>query len=241
MVSDLDGTLVRGRSSFPYFMLVAFEAGGVLRSVLLLLAAPLAYILYHFVSEAAGIKLLIFVTFSGVKAKKIESVSRAVLPKFYSEDLHPESWRVFSSFGRRYVLTANPRIMVEVFAKECLGADEVIGSEIEVTKGGYATGFVKAPGVLVGVNKENALKAKFVDDQPDVGMGDRKTDYPFMSLCKVSRIPNRSSHAPSTCVLAMSCNDSWRCSATFSSRRVMSCDCSVGVAGEFARHRGARS
>ncbi|BBN16154.1 glycerol-3-phosphate acyltransferase [Marchantia polymorpha subsp. ruderalis] len=188
VVSDLDGTLVRGRSSFPYFMLVAFEAGGVLRSVLLLLAAPLAYILYHFVSEAAGIKLLIFVTFSGVKAKKIESVSRAVLPKFYSEDLHPESWRVFSSFGRRYVLTANPRIMVEVFAKECLGADEVIGSEIEVTKGGYATGFVKAPGVLVGVNKENALKAKFVDDQPDVGMGDRKTDYPFMSLCKEAYI-----------------------------------------------------
>ncbi|KAL2611472.1 hypothetical protein R1flu_023164 [Riccia fluitans] len=184
IVADLDGTMLLGRSSFPYFMLVAFEAGGFLRASILLLLSPIAYILYHFVSESAGIKLLCFVSFVGLKARRIEVTSRAVLPKFYTEDVHPESWRVFSSFGKSYVLTANPRIMVEVFAKEYLGADEVIGSELEVTKGGRATGFLKAPGVCVGENKAAALREKLGDLRPDVGLGDRETDHAFMSLCK---------------------------------------------------------
>jgi hypothetical protein len=36
VVSDLDGTLLRGQSSFPYFMLAAFEGSGVIRALLLL-------------------------------------------------------------------------------------------------------------------------------------------------------------------------------------------------------------
>ena len=34
-------------------------------------------------------------SFVGLKVKDIEGVARAVLPKFYAEDIHPESWRVF--------------------------------------------------------------------------------------------------------------------------------------------------
>ncbi|KAG6544229.1 hypothetical protein Mapa_014332 [Marchantia paleacea] len=184
IVSDLDGTLLRGRSSFPYFMLIAFEVGGYFRSVLLLLTAPIIWILYNFVSEAAGIKLMIFVSFAGLKASKIQLASRAVLPRFYADDVHPETWRVLSSFGKRYILSANPRIMIEVFAKEYLGADEVIGTEIEVTTGGRATGFVKHPGVLVGDQKAKALKRTFGDQVPDVGTGDRESDYEFISMCK---------------------------------------------------------
>ena len=59
---------------------------------------------------------------AGIKVSSIESVARAVLPKFYAGDVHPESWRVFSSCGKRCVLTANPRVMVEPFLKEFLGA-----------------------------------------------------------------------------------------------------------------------
>ncbi|CAM6105618.1 unnamed protein product [Calypogeia fissa] len=184
VISDLDGTLVRARNSFPYFMLIAFEAGSWLRSVIFLLLSPIAWVLYHFISESAGIKFIIFLTFAGLKMKRIETVCRAVLPKFYAEDMHQVSWRVFSSFGKRYILTANPRVMVEVFGKEYLGADEILGSEMQVTKGGYCTGFVKAPGILVGDNKVNAMLEKFGKNVPDVGMGDRETDWPFMSLCK---------------------------------------------------------
>ncbi|KDP21255.1 hypothetical protein JCGZ_21726 [Jatropha curcas] len=154
VVADMDGTLLIGRSSFPYFALIAFEAGGFFRLLFLLLASPLAGVLYYFVSESAGIQVLIFASFAGLKVADIESVARAVLPKFYSSDLHPESWRVFSSCGKRYVLTANPRIMVEAFLKDFLGADVVLGTEISCYKG-RATGFVRSPGVLVGKNKAN--------------------------------------------------------------------------------------
>ncbi|KAL4581684.1 hypothetical protein LXL04_006211 [Taraxacum kok-saghyz] len=184
VVSDLDGTLLRGRSSFPYFALVAFEVGGVLRLLFLLLASPVAGILYYFISESAGIRVLIFATFAGMKISDIESVARAVLPKFYSGDLHPEAWRVFSACGKRCVLTANPTVMVEPFLKEFLGADLVMGTEIDSWKG-IATGLVKNPGVLVGGNKADALLKAFEDaPPPELALGDRKTDYPYMNLCK---------------------------------------------------------
>lgn len=181
----MDGTLLRGRSSFPYFALIAFEVGGIIRLLFLLLASPLAGILYYFISESAGIKVLIFATFSGMRVSDIKSVARAVLPKFYCADLHPESWRVFSSCGKRCVLTANPRIMVEPFLKDFLGADMVLGTEISTFKG-RATGFVRHPGVLVGKNKADAMKNTFKEAQPDIGLGDRHTDIPFMALCKVN-------------------------------------------------------
>ena len=184
VVADMDGTLLRGRSSFPYFALVAFEAGGALRLLFLLLLSPLAGFLYYFISESAGIRVLIFSAFAGLRVSDIESVARAVLPKFYSGDLHPESWRVFSACGKRYVLTANPRIMVEAFLKDFLGADLVMGTELSTFKG-RATGFVKLPGVLVDENKAAALRAAFGDTPPEIGLGDRHTDFPFMSLCKV--------------------------------------------------------
>ncbi|XP_073135295.1 glycerol-3-phosphate acyltransferase RAM2-like [Henckelia pumila] len=183
IVADMDGTLLRGRSSFPYFALVAFEVGGIFRLLFLLLLAPIAGFLYYLVSESAGIRVLIFATFAGTRVSDIESVARAVLPKFYSEDLHPESWRVFSACGRRCVLTANPRIMVEAFLKEYLGADMVLGTEI-LSYRGWATGLVKKPGVLVGRNKADALKAAFPEMRPEIGLGDRHTDFPFMELCQ---------------------------------------------------------
>ncbi|XP_050210142.1 glycerol-3-phosphate acyltransferase RAM2-like isoform X2 [Mercurialis annua] len=199
VVADMDGTLLIGRSSFPYFALIAFEAGGFFRLLFLLLASPLAALLYYFVSESAGIQLLIFTSFAGMKISDIESVARAVLPKFYSGDLHPESWRVFSSCGKRCVLTANPRIMVEAFLKDFLGADLVLGTEISSYKG-RATGFVKSPGVLVGSNKANALQKTFGDTKPEIGLGDRHTDAPFMSLCKESYLvsPNPKVRAVTT-------------------------------------------
>lgn len=184
VVADMDGTLLRGRSSFPYFALVAFEVGGILRLLFLLLLSPLAGILYYFVSESAGIKVLIFATYAGMKVSDIEMVARAVLPKFYSSDLHPESWRVFSACGKRCVLTANPRIMVEAFLKDFLGTDLVLGTEICTYKG-RATGFARQPGILVGKNKADALKKAFGEAQPELGLGDRHTDYPFLELCKV--------------------------------------------------------
>jgi glycerol-3-phosphate acyltransferase len=186
VVSDLDGTLLRSRSSFPYFMLIALEAGSPLRALVLLLLSPLVWLVYNFVSESVGIKMLIFFSFAGLRLSAIESAARGVLPKFYLEDMHSISYRLFIACGRRYVVTANPRIMVEPFLKEYLDVEAVMGTEIQATSGGYATGFVasSSSGVLVGMNKRSAVKNFFANETPDIGLGDRESDYPFMSICK---------------------------------------------------------
>ncbi|XP_074568812.1 glycerol-3-phosphate acyltransferase RAM2-like [Curcuma longa] len=192
VVADMDGTLLLGRSSFPYFALVAYDVGGPLRLLFLLLLAPLAGLLYYLASESAGIQVLIFAAFAWARVEDIESAARAVLPKFYAADLHPEAWRVFSACGRRCVLTANPRVMVEAFLKDYLGVHLVIATEIQTYRG-RATGFVSRPGVLVGRNKAAAMRKHMPEAAPEIGLGDRESDYPFMSLCQEGYVVPRES------------------------------------------------
>ncbi|KAL5725292.1 amino-acid N-acetyltransferase [Ranunculus cassubicifolius] len=122
-----------------------------------------------------------------MEVSDIKYVAEAVLPKSYSKDLHPESWRVFSSCGKRCVITANPRIMVEPFLKDYLGADVVIGTEIGSYKG-KATGFTTGQGILAGNNKSVALKKAFGKTSPEIGLGDRQTDFPFTTLYQESYV-----------------------------------------------------
>ncbi|MQL78760.1 hypothetical protein Taro_011203 [Colocasia esculenta] len=187
VAADLDGTLLVSRSSFPYFMLVAVEAGGILRGVLLLLASPLVLFLYRLVSEAAGIQLLIFVSLAGLRLSDIELAARTVLPRFYAADVRADSWRAFRACGRRrVVVTANPTVMVEPFVKGWLGGHGVLGTRLQVDPWtGRATGLVQAPGVLVGDRKRQAVASEFAAEaMPELGLGDRASDHDFMALCK---------------------------------------------------------
>ncbi|KAL6642924.1 hypothetical protein ACP70R_021105 [Stipagrostis hirtigluma subsp. patula] len=198
VTADLDGTLLRSRSAFPYYALVAFEAGGVPRLLLLLLLAPLAALLRVLLgSEAAATRVLVFAATAGVPVPAIESAARAALPRFYAADVHPGAWRVFSACARRrVVLTATPRVMAEPFLRDCLGADAVAGTELATWRG-RATGLVRG-GVLVGRRKAEALREMFAGDgdAPDVGLGDSRSDYAFMSICKEAYVVPRTPVEP---------------------------------------------
>ncbi|WJX20802.1 putative glycerol-3-phosphate acyltransferase 8 [Trifolium repens] len=106
-------------------MLVAVEAGSLLRGFILLLSLPFVTIAYLFVSEALGIQILIFISFAGLKIRDIELASGAVLPRFYVADVRRESFEVFDRCKRKVVVTANPTVMVDAFVKDYLGGDKI--------------------------------------------------------------------------------------------------------------------
>ena len=183
IVSELEGTLVKDPDPFSYFMLVAFEASGLVRFVVLLILWPVIRLLDMSGMRDVGLRLAIFVAFVGVHESEIESVSRAVLPKFYMDDLDMDAWKIFSSYEKRVVVTKTPRVMVERFLKEHLRADEVIGRELIVNRFGFATGFTRSEGGSIA----DRVRLLFEDHpQPDMGLGRIPSGSSFLSTCRVS-------------------------------------------------------
>lgn len=178
LVCDIHGSLLRSQSFFPYFMLVAFEGGSIFRALLLLLSCPFLWILDY----ELKIRVMIFITFCGLRLKDMDGVSRAVLPKFYLENLNLHAYDVLASAGSKVVFTSVPRVMVEGFLKEYLSVDSVVGTELH-TVGQFFTGLISSSGLLV---KHRALKEFFGDKRPDIGIGSSSLhDHLLISLCKV--------------------------------------------------------
>lgn len=195
VVAELEGSLVKDPDPFSYFMLIAYEASGLIRFALLLLFWPIVRLLSLMGQEDAGLKLTIFISVAGLRVSEIRSVARAVLPKFYMDDLNMDAWKVVSQYDKKVVVTKTPRIMVERFAKEHLMADEVIGSELSVTRLGFATGLVTDFGTLSG-----RVAKLFGDEKPSLGLG-RLSSFgnseSFMSVCKEQcHPPFTASHKP---------------------------------------------
>ncbi|KAH6805671.1 glycerol-3-phosphate acyltransferase 5 [Perilla frutescens var. frutescens] len=182
VVSELEGTLLKDPNVFSYFMLVAFEASGLIRFVVLLVFWPVIRLLELCGRGDHGLRLTVFVATAGVPLGEIEAVTRAVLPKFFFDDLNMEAWRAFSAYDRRVVVSKMPRIMVERFVKDHLRADHVVGAQLSVNRFGFATGFFKHD------NIPNDVAQLFrADQQPTLGIGRSNScgcaPY-FLTLCK---------------------------------------------------------
>lgn len=191
VVSEFEGTLLKNIDIFSYFMLVAFEASGLIRFVMLLVLWPVIRILDIIGMEEISLKLMIFVAVGGIHKSEIESVSRAVLPKFYMDDLDMEAWKVFRFYEKRVVVTKMPKVLVERFVKEHLRADEVIGSELVFNRFGLATGFVQSDSITTVSERVAKL---FNNEVPTLGMArlstTTSTNHSFSKLCKVTIIIN---------------------------------------------------
>ncbi|KAE8709965.1 Glycerol-3-phosphate acyltransferase 1 [Hibiscus syriacus] len=177
LVCDIHGVLLRTETFFPYFMLVAFEGGSILRAFLLLLSCSFLWVLDY----ELKLRVMIFISFFGLRKKDVECAAMAVLPKFYLENLNLQAYEIWSKTSSRVVFTSIPRVMVEGFLKEYMSVDDVVGTELQ-TVGNRFTGLVSASGLLV---KHKALKGYFGDKKPDVGLGSSSHhDHRFISLCK---------------------------------------------------------
>lgn len=178
LVCDIHGCLLRSQSFFPFFMLVAFEGGSIFRAFLLLLSCPILLVL----DFELKLRVMIFITFCGLRLKDMDNVKRAVLPKFYLENLNLHVYEVLASAGTRLIFTSLPRVMVEGFLEEYLSVHTVKGTELH-TMGKYYTGLISGSGLLV---KHRALKEFCGEKKPDVGIGTLTLhDQMFITQCKV--------------------------------------------------------
>lgn len=179
VVFHVEGTLLKSSSLFPYFMLVAFEAGGFLRALVLLLLYPFVCL----ASEEFGMKLMVFVSFFAIKRRTFR-VGRAVLPKFFLEDVGNEGFDMVMKFSRKIGVTNLPRVMVEGFLMDYLGVDAIVGRELKVVCG-YFVGLMeeKKKGDMV----LNEVIGEEKVDAPIIGISSFKKsiDQQLLSHCKV--------------------------------------------------------
>ncbi|CAN6342520.1 unnamed protein product [Urochloa humidicola] len=146
VVVDVEGWLMRSPlSAFTYFMLVAVEAGGFLRGLLLLLMHPALCLLSLLGLEDLRLKAMAMVTLFGLREKEVARISKAVLPKFFLEDVAKEGLEAFHDKKATVVVavtSAFPRVMVQGFLEEYLGVNAVVGREVTAVAGRYV-GFLE--------------------------------------------------------------------------------------------------
>ncbi|OVA13560.1 Phospholipid/glycerol acyltransferase [Macleaya cordata] len=148
-----------------------------------------------------GLQIMVMVCFFGIRKDSFR-VGRAVLPKFFLEDVGFEGFEVLMRGGRKVGVTDFPRVMVESFLREYLEIDVVVGRELKVFKGYYI-------GLMEDHNNNKKNKSGLVLDEifgegilgsDVVGIGsfNKPLDHHLFSHCKeiyfVSEADKRSWH-----------------------------------------------
>ncbi|KAL5221548.1 hypothetical protein ABZP36_026261 [Zizania latifolia] len=117
---------------FSYFMVVAVEAGGFLRGLLLLILYPALCLL----GDGERGRAMATVALVGLEEKEVARVGRAVMPKFFLEAAAAEGVEAVRAARRSVAVSATfPRVMVEGFLREYVGVDAVVGPEVRSVAG----------------------------------------------------------------------------------------------------------
>ncbi|CAL4975140.1 unnamed protein product [Urochloa decumbens] len=192
VVCDMHGALLRSTSLFPYFMLVAFEGGSLLRAALLLCLYPLVWALGE--RRAAGVRVMAFVAFAGLRPRDADLVARAVLPKHYMEQLHAAVYgRLWMPSRRKVAVTAAPRAMSEWFLKEYMAADAVVGPDLQTVAVGRRRYFT---GLLLMTEEAEMRQNVLKEAEADVGVvssNANPADQFFVPYCKEVYVVSRES------------------------------------------------
>ncbi|XP_015874849.4 probable glycerol-3-phosphate acyltransferase 3 [Ziziphus jujuba] len=182
LVFHVEGALLKTSSLFPYFMLVAFEAGGPLRALILLLLYPLIHLAGE---EELGLKIMVFLSFFGIKEKSFK-IGKTVLPKFFLEDVGYEGFMMVMRGGKRVGVTDLPRVMVDGFLTDFLGINKIVGRELKVA-GGYFLGLMeetKANNLNLNEILGNNNKKAGSDHVIGLGCSNNSLDKLLFSICK---------------------------------------------------------
>ena len=181
LIFNVEGALLKSSSLLPYFVLVAFEAGSFLRAIILFILYPLIGL----VSEEMGLKIMVMVCFFGIKKESFKA-GRAVLPKFFLEDVGLEIFEVLKRGGKKVAVSKFPQVMVEDFLRDYLEIDVVVGRELKVFHG-YFVGLImeeKKKGMINGL-EEVLEEGKFDSNMIGITGFNKFLDHQLFSHCKV--------------------------------------------------------
>ncbi|CAK9152870.1 unnamed protein product [Ilex paraguariensis] len=178
LIFDVEGALLNSSSLFPYFMVVAFEAGSLIRALILFVLYPAICL----VSEETALKIMVMVCFCGIKKKSFR-VGKSVLPKFFMEDVGMEGFEVLRRGGKKVGMSDLPQVMVESFLRDYLEIEFVVGRDLKVFCG-YFVGLMehKKKTALEDICHCQDGKMAF----PSIGISSlhKSVDHHTFSLCK---------------------------------------------------------
>ncbi|TKY52439.1 glycerol-3-phosphate acyltransferase 2 [Spatholobus suberectus] len=177
LIFDVENALLKSSSLFPYFMLVAFEAGGLLRAIVLVLLYPFVCI----AGEKMGLKIMVMACFFGIKAASFR-VGRSVLPKFFLEDVGAEMFEALNRGGKKVGVSNLPQVMVESFLREYLDIDFVVGRDLKMFCG-YYVGLMDARKTMHAA-LEQVKEGKGCSDMIGIIRFHNIRDHEFFSHCK---------------------------------------------------------
>nr|XP_043635886.1 probable glycerol-3-phosphate acyltransferase 3 [Erigeron canadensis] len=180
LVFDVEGTLLRSLSVFSYFMLVAFEAGSLVRAFVLFVLYPILCL----VNEELSLKIMVMVCFFGIKKDGFR-IGSSVLPKFFLEDVGMEGFEVLRKGKKKIGVSKLPQVMVESFLKDYLEIDHVFGRELEVF-GGYYVGLMKENKNII----KHSINKVLEDDDELVCFVNKSIKHDWISCTKEVYVVN---------------------------------------------------